>query len=56
MRKYWRTFNTSGDWQTTSEVLNGALSIAATANGQKDTQHIWDMKVSMYLLYKYSKA
>ena len=55
-RRYWRTFNTSGDWQTTSEVLNGALSVGSTDNGVKDAQHIWDLKVSMYLLYKYSKA
>lgn len=55
-RRYWRVFNTGGDWQGTGQVISGGITVQSPEVGNKNTQHIWDIKVSIYLLYKYSKA
>ena len=55
-RRYWRVYNTSGDWINTNDALLGGFTVQASANALKDAQHAWDIKFSIYLLYKYSKA
>lgn len=55
-RKYFRTLGNFGDWTNTANAIDGAISIDSSANGQKMNQHSWTIKVSMYLLYKFSKA
>lgn len=55
-RKFFRTLGNFGDWTNTANAIDGAISIESSANGNKITQHSWTIKVSMYLLYKFSKA
>lgn len=55
-RKYFRTLGNFGDWTNTANAIDGAISIDSSANGQNHHQHSWTIKVSMYLLYKFSKA
>lgn len=55
-RKYFRTLGNFGDWTNTANAIDGAISIDSSANGQNHYQHSWTIKVSMYLLYKFSKA
>ena len=55
-RKYFKTLGNFGDWTNTSNAIDGGISIDSAANGEKNTQHAWTIKVSMYLLYKFSKA
>lgn len=55
-RKFFRTLGNFGDWTNTANAIDGAISIESSANGNKTTQHSWTIKVSMYLLYKFSKA
>lgn len=55
-RRYWRVFNTQGAWSSSDTVISGGLTVASENQGEKDSQHQWDMKLSLYLLYKYSKA
>lgn len=57
-RRYWKIFQANGEWILTSDALLGALTVVSTQpdGGVKDEQHMWDIKISMYLLFKYSKA
>lgn len=55
-RKYFRTLGNFGDWTNTANAIDGAISIDSTSNGERNSQHSWTIKVSMYLLYKFSKA
>ena len=55
-RKYFRTLGNFGDWTNTANAIDGAISIDSVSNGEKNSQHSWTIKVSMYLLYKFSKA
>ena len=55
-RRYWKVYNTQGLWNPTDAISNGCITIQADDVGTKDTQHQWDIKVTLYLLYKYSKA
>lgn len=55
-RRYWRVFNTSGEWVNTNDALIGAFSLQSSDTSTTSNQHQWDLKISLYLLYKYSKA
>ena len=55
-RKYWKTLGNYGDWTNTSNAIGGGLSVESAVNGSRDTQHGWSIKVTMYLIYKFSKA
>lgn len=57
-RRYWKVFNSNGEWILTSDAMLGGLTVVSmnTEGSTKDEQHMWDIKVSMYLLFKYSKA
>lgn len=55
-RRYWRVYNTQGAWSVTDSIINGCFTVDSENNGEKDNQHQWDFKVTLYLIYKYSKA
>ena len=55
-RRYWRVFDTSGEWVNTNDALTGAFSLQSSDTSTTSNQHQWDLKISLYLLYKYSKA
>lgn len=55
-RKYFRTLGDYGSWVNTSNAIGGGISIDAPYDGSRNTQHSWTIKVSLYLIYKFSKA
>lgn len=55
-RRYWRTYGNYGDWTQTDTYFEGGLSVASGRNSILTDQRRWTIKVSLYLLYKYSKA
>lgn len=55
-RRYWRVYNASGDWVNTNDALTGGFSVQSSGTSTTSNQHQWDIKIALYLLYKYSKA
>lgn len=55
-RKYFRTLGDYGSWVNTSNAIGGGISIESALTGDRKSQHSWTIKVSLYLLYKFSKA
>lgn len=54
-RKFFRTLGNFGDWTNTNNAIDGTISLESQ-NGARGSQHVWSIKVSLYLLYKFSKA
>ena len=64
--RYWRTYGASGAYRPSSDGLEGAFTLqndydaqqalVLNAMNQYKTQPSWKLKISIYLLYKQSKA
>lgn len=64
--RYWRTYGASGAYRPTADGLDGAFTVQNDYNNQQallynalyqyKTQPSWKIKISVYLLYKQSKA
>lgn len=56
-RRYWKTFGMYGDWTASNQPVLGAFIVKNQGdNARRDTQPSWKIKISLYLLYKLSKA
>ena len=56
-RRYWKTFGMYGDWTVSNQPVLGAFIVKNQGdNSSNNVQPSWKIKISLYLLYKLSKA